>query len=145
MQLKVNCMKLNQMWVTPVMHCGLITWNLSWNCGCLVIWFCYQLIAKPDNKTAAVPWPDPYCFTYRKHIQIRCGSLVSSTVVSIFQFVGLVVFHFSWYKASDYPVIPCRYPLSWHAAASWHWLIGLGDITCLWTQCSVSWGVSFVL
>ena len=35
-------------------------WVKSRNCGCLVTWFCYQLIAKPGNKTAAVPWPDPY-------------------------------------------------------------------------------------
>ena len=35
-------------------------WVRSRNCGCLVTWFCYQLIAKPGNKTAAVPWPDPY-------------------------------------------------------------------------------------
>ena len=35
-------------------------WVRSGNCGCLVTWFCYQLIAKPGNKTAAVPWPDPY-------------------------------------------------------------------------------------
>ena len=35
-------------------------WARSWNCGCLVAWFCYQFIAKPGNKTAAVPWPDPY-------------------------------------------------------------------------------------
>ena len=32
----------------------------SWRCGCLLTWFCYQLIAKPGNKTAAPPWPDPY-------------------------------------------------------------------------------------
>ena len=32
----------------------------SRNCDCLVTWFCYQLIAKPGNKTATVPWPDPY-------------------------------------------------------------------------------------
>ena len=37
-------------------------WVRSWNCGCLVTWFCYQLIAKPGNKTAAVLWPDPYRF-----------------------------------------------------------------------------------
>ena len=32
----------------------------SWNCGCLVTWFCYQLIAKPGNKIAAflMTWPD---------------------------------------------------------------------------------------
>ena len=37
-----------------------IIWVRSRNCGCLVTWFCYQLIAKPGNKTAAVPRPDPY-------------------------------------------------------------------------------------
>ena len=34
-------------------------WVRSRNCGCLVTWFCYPLIAKPANKTATVPWPDP--------------------------------------------------------------------------------------
>ena len=37
-------------------------WVRSRNCSCLVTWFCYQLIAKPGNKTAAVSWPDPYAF-----------------------------------------------------------------------------------
>ena len=33
-------------------------WVRSRNCGCLVTWFCYQLIAKPGNKTASfVTWP----------------------------------------------------------------------------------------
>ena len=27
----------------------------SRNCGCLVAWICYQLMAKPGNRTAAVP------------------------------------------------------------------------------------------
>ena len=35
-------------------------WVRSQNCGCLVTWFCYQLIAKPGNKTATVSWSDPY-------------------------------------------------------------------------------------
>ena len=35
-------------------------WVRSGNCSCLVTWFCYQLIAKPGNKTATVSWPDPY-------------------------------------------------------------------------------------
>ena len=35
-------------------------WVRSRNCGCLVTWFCYQLIAKPGNKTATVSWPEPY-------------------------------------------------------------------------------------
>ena len=35
-------------------------WVRSRMCGCLVTWFCYQLIAKPGNKTAAPSWPDLY-------------------------------------------------------------------------------------
>ena len=34
-------------------------WVGSQICDCLVTWFCYQLIAKPGNKTAAPLWPDP--------------------------------------------------------------------------------------
>ena len=45
-------------------------WVRSRKCGCLVTWFCYQLIAKPGNKTAAVSWPHPY-----EH-HPRCFSLV---------------------------------------------------------------------
>ena len=35
-------------------------WVRPRNCGCLVTWFCSQLIAKPSNNTATVSWPDPY-------------------------------------------------------------------------------------
>ena len=35
-------------------------WVRSRNCGCFGTWFCYQLIAKPGNKTATVSRPDPY-------------------------------------------------------------------------------------
>ena len=35
-------------------------WVRSRNCGCLVTGFCYQLIAKPGNKTATVSWSDSY-------------------------------------------------------------------------------------
>ena len=34
-------------------------WVGSWRRGCLVTWFCYQLTAKPGDKTAPPPWPDP--------------------------------------------------------------------------------------
>ena len=33
------------------------TWVGPWKSGCLLIWFCYQLITKPDNKTATLAWP----------------------------------------------------------------------------------------
>ena len=43
-------------------HRKITIWVRSRNCGCLVTWFCYQLIAKPGNKTATVLWPDPYSY-----------------------------------------------------------------------------------
>ena len=45
-------------------------WVRSRNCSCLVTWFCYQLIAKPGNKTAAVSWPDPYIDFHRLLIML---------------------------------------------------------------------------
>ena len=41
-----------------------LIWVRSRRCGCLVTWFCYQMIAKPGNKTAAPLWPDPYDDTH---------------------------------------------------------------------------------
>ena len=35
-------------------------WVRTPSCGCLATWFCYQLIAKPGNKTATILRPDPY-------------------------------------------------------------------------------------
>ena len=53
-------------------------WVRSQNCVCLVTWFCYQLIAKPGNKTAAVSWPDPYAVViyaviYQFHSWFHCS------------------------------------------------------------------------
>ena len=43
------------------LHSEILIWVRSWRCGgCLVIWFCYHLIAIPGNKTAAPSWHDPY-------------------------------------------------------------------------------------
>ena len=36
-----------------------MTWIKSRKCGCLVTWFCYELIAKPGNKTATIPMTRP--------------------------------------------------------------------------------------
>ena len=58
-----------------------IIWVRSWNCGCLVTWFCYQLIAKPGNKTATVSWPDPYTHyrfqTSNKSSLVKCNTAVT--------------------------------------------------------------------
>ena len=44
----------------PIPEKVVLIWIRSWRCSCLVTWFCYQLIAKPGNKTVAPPWPDPF-------------------------------------------------------------------------------------
>ena len=56
----------------------LLRWNWkviqrvgSWRCDCHVTWFCYQLIAKPGNKTVASPWPDPW--------HMYCSRMASGT------------------------------------------------------------------
>ena len=38
-------------------------WVRWWRCSCFVTWFCYQLIAKPGNKTTAPAWPDSHNFS----------------------------------------------------------------------------------
>ena len=58
---KENC-NMQAVSVLNIWICRNILWVRSRNCGCLVTWFCYQLIAKSGNKTAAVPWPHPYSF-----------------------------------------------------------------------------------
>ena len=55
-------------------------WVRSRNCGCLVTWFCYLLIAKPGNKTDTVPWPDPYDLCSNlMHFTQRHGVLIDHT------------------------------------------------------------------
>ena len=49
----------------------------SWRCGCLVTWFCYQLIAKPGNNTVTPPWPGPYRISthmkdYTRWVRLHC-------------------------------------------------------------------------
>ena len=35
-------------------------WARSQSCTSLITWCCYQMIAKPGNKTGTLSWPDPY-------------------------------------------------------------------------------------
>ena len=45
-------------------------WVRSRSCGRLVTWFCYQMIAKPSNKTATHSWSDPYASTELKCLKL---------------------------------------------------------------------------
>ena len=66
-------------------------WARSRNCGCLVTWLCYQLIAKPGNKTATVSWPDPYINIY---IKFKCISMNNNSVWTL-----LIYTHLHTYQA----------------------------------------------
>ena len=55
--------------------CFLCTWVRSWKCGCLVTWFCYQMIAKPGNKTAVSLWP----FVAKPMLKLGHEWLITST------------------------------------------------------------------
>ena len=50
------------------LQCRGLIWKMKMGQGtklrlsCYLV--CYQLIAKPVNKTATVPWPDPYIYPY---------------------------------------------------------------------------------
>ena len=50
-------------------------WVKSRRCGCLVTWFCYQMIAKPDNKIATPSWPDPYAKQHYNDIVFKDGMI----------------------------------------------------------------------
>ena len=54
-------MMMDTVWTEPIFwyHISGTTWVRARRCSCLVTWFCYRMIAKPGNKTAAASWPDP--------------------------------------------------------------------------------------
>ena len=62
-------------------------WVRSWMCGCLATWFCYHLIAKPGNKTAAPSWPGPlYATSVAFGAQVR-ESIRSDTYLKLWDAV----------------------------------------------------------
>ena len=74
-----------------------IIWVRSRNCGCLVTWFCYQLISKPGIKTAAVSWPDPYDIQYpMKYLTARHRKSRRSEFFSAFKSLWI------WQASSQY-------------------------------------------
>ena len=71
-------------------------WVRSRRCGCLATWFCYQLIAKPSNKTAAPSWPDLY-------FKIWC---MSKTWIENLGFHDVMHFFIVWYMFLPYSMTP---------------------------------------
>ena len=83
----------------------IIIWVRSRRCSCLVTWFCYQLIAKPGNKTAAPSWPDPYAvgfiypgkarfsFTYYWEV-LRCVQIIEDIMMVVFVCLHIQQYHY---------------------------------------------------
>ena len=62
----------------------ILMWVRSRNCGCLVTWFCYRLIAKPGNKTATVSWPDPSALGFSlQYVDYPTHGLMDKLVVNM--------------------------------------------------------------
>ena len=80
-------------------------WVRSRNCGCLVTWFCYQLIAKPGNKTVAVSWPDPYIFFRRGRTQMAWYHMGVSHVCIMETFHCDLIAALVQYSYSSYPFL----------------------------------------
>ena len=85
-------------WETDVICATLVLymWVGPRNCGCLVAWICYQLMANPGSRTAAVPWPDPYVFTvymtHRLSVYILYGH-INGTLILVTSYLHI---HFSY-------------------------------------------------
>ena len=54
-----------------------------WRCACLVTWFCYQMIAKPGNKTGPPSWPDPYIAKAIVLLFSVCGHCLDSQMATL--------------------------------------------------------------
>ena len=91
------------------MKCCFI-WVRSRNCGCLVAWFCYRLIAKPGNKTAAVLWPDPFDHTFLKFITtMSCNDNVHLICTVIMKYFFHEIRLWSWKSAQALRIVDMRY------------------------------------
>ena len=85
-------------WETDAICATLVLymWLGSRNCGCLVAWICYQLMAKPGSRTAAVPWPDPYVFTVYMTHRLSVYILYGHTNGVLILVTSFLHIHFSY-------------------------------------------------
>ena len=85
-------------WETDVICATLFLYMLvgSRNCGCLVAWLCYQFMAKPGSRTAAVPWPEPYVFTVYMTLRLSVYILYWHTNAALILVTSYLHIHFSY-------------------------------------------------
>ena len=74
---------------TCMIHQTFVRWAFIWvrsQSSCLVTWFCYQLVAKPGNKTAAPSWRDSY--------------ILFKFVKSLIRHLGLAIGNVRWFSST---------------------------------------------
>ena len=55
----IHVSKSLKLWDVIIHPGSMFNWIRSRRCGCLVTWFCYQLIAKPEEESRTfVTWPN---------------------------------------------------------------------------------------
>ena len=80
----------------------IFTWVGSGGCNCLVSWFCYQLIAKPGNKTVAPPWPNTHPFEVITYIIHSSSSKQLQQAIRLCdQYVVVTMYYVSTLKKYD--------------------------------------------
>ena len=89
-------------------------WVASWRCGCLVTWFCYQLIAKPGNKTATPPWPNLYQWDISINLSVLLGNLLQWIWLQKFSKMQSKIF----IQGNSFKIIFCSMCVS-----HWQWCI----------------------
>ena len=65
---RLHFLNQDQICQATVSSIKMFIWVWSLSCSCLVTWFCYQMITKPGNKTAAPLWPNPYGSIFQFYI-----------------------------------------------------------------------------
>ena len=89
-------------------------WARTRNCGCLVAWICYQLIAKPGNKTAAVSWPDPYFVDLKLVIKTIVILIVVIVIIIISRFGFINIAHMHVDIKNRHPLVKSLQPIDFH-------------------------------
>ena len=79
-----------------------LIWVRSQRCACLVTWFCYQMIAKPGNKTGPPSWPDLYImYHFKCQSMIYISNKLDGITLTEEHLLSIYTAHLFWYLVDD--------------------------------------------
>ena len=116
------------------MQLNLFIWVRSPYSGCLVTWFCYQLIEKEGNRTAIDPWPHPYNMFSNTHKRYQ---VVHKWAHDMCPFLVLVhSLHFSIFLQNTHKRHPIAHTKVKYAVSAY--------FTFVWVMRCLSWGHNLI-